>query len=117
MMPLVLVKRIKGKFFSTGIGQFFMLLNVLQIIFVFVIKIILSLRFKERLIYISLTPVSVCFIIAVAVNSYIQARFRKGVYRKRRIYEVNKPEHICLISDNFYDDELSEKLDIKRFKT
>ncbi len=61
-MPLVLVKRIKGKFFSTGIGQFFMLLNVLQIIFVFVIKIILSLRFKERLIYIFLTPVSVCFI-------------------------------------------------------
>jgi len=95
----------------------FLLLNVLQILFVFTIKIILSLRFKERLLDVFLTPVSVCFIIAVAVNSYIQARFKKGVYWKGRIYDVNTPEQISLISDDCYENKLSEELNIKRYKT
>lgn len=95
----------------------FLLLNTLQILSVFAIKIILSLRFKERLLDIFLTPVSVCFIIAVAVNSYIQARFKKGVYWKGRIYDVNTPEQISLISDDCYEDELSEEIDIKNYKT
>jgi len=95
----------------------FLLLNTLQILFVFVIKIILSLRFKERLLDIFLTPVSVCFIIAVAINSYIQARFKKGIYWKGRIYDVKTPEQISLISDDCYEDELSEEFNVKKYKT
>ena len=63
-----------------------------------------------------LTPISVCFIIAVAINSYIQARFKKGVYWKGRIYDVNTPEKVSLVNDDYYEDELPEEADIERYK-
>ncbi|OQA21322.1 MAG: 4,4'-diaponeurosporenoate glycosyltransferase [Actinobacteria bacterium ADurb.Bin346] len=94
----------------------FLLLIMLHILFVFVIKTVLSLRFKERLLDIFLTPISVCFIIAVAINSYIQVRFKKGVYWKGRIYDVNTPEKVSLVNDDYYEDELPEETDIERFK-
>ncbi len=81
---------------------------MIQILLVFAIKIIISLRFKERILDIFLTPVSLCFIIAIAINSYVQARFRKGVYWKGRIYDVNTPDKISLVGDDCYEQQASE---------
>ena len=92
-------------------SKFLVILNIIQILLVFTIKIIISIRFKERILDIFLTPVSLCFIIGIAVNSYIQARFREGVYWKGRIYDVNTPEKISLVSDDCYEQQVSEELD------
>ena len=86
-------------------------LNIIQVLLVFTIKIIISLKFKERILDIFLTPVSLCFIIAIAINSYIQARFREGVYWKGRTYDVNTPEKISLVSDDCYEQQAYEELD------
>jgi Glycosyltransferases, probably involved in cell wall biogenesis len=92
-------------------SKILVILNIIQILLVFTIKIIISIRFKERILDIFLTPVSLCFIIGIAVNSYIQARFREGVYWKGRIYDVNTPEKISLVSDDCYEQQVSEELD------
>lgn len=92
-------------------SKILIILNIIQILLVFSIKIIISLRFKERILDIFLTPISLCYIIAIAVNSYIQARFRKGVYWKGRIYNVNTPEKISLVGDEYYEQQVSEELD------
>ncbi|MBN1298056.1 MAG: glycosyltransferase [Actinobacteria bacterium] len=91
-----------------------LLLNMLQILLVIAIKIIIALRFKERILDVFLTPVSVCFIVAVAANSYIQAKLKKGVYWKGRIYDVKTPEKISLVADNCYEYEISEELGIDK---
>lgn len=94
-----------------------LILNITQVLLVFAIKIIMAFRFKERIIDIFLTPVSVCFIVAVAINSYIQARLRDGVYWKGRIYDVNTPDRISLVDDECYEQEMSEELNtVKNIK-
>jgi chlorobactene glucosyltransferase len=97
-----------------GWSKILLILNMVQILIVFAIKAILALRFKERIIDILLTPVSVCFIITVAVNSYIQARFKRGVYWKGRIYDVNTPEKITLVDDECYWHEADGEFDKTR---
>ncbi len=92
-------------------SKILVILSIIQVFLVFIIKIIISLRFKERIFDIFLTPVSLCYIIAIAVNSYIQVRFRKGVYWKGRVYDVNTPEKISLVGDDYYDQQASKELD------
>ena len=87
------------------------ILNIVQILLVFTIKVIISFKFKERILDIFLTPISLCFIIAIAINSYIQARFREGVYWKGRTYDVNTPEKISLVSDDCYEQQEFEEFD------
>ena len=93
-------------------SKILVILNIIQILLVFTIKIIISLRFKERILDIFLTPVSLCYIVAIAINSYVQARFKKGVYWKGRIYDVNTPEKILLVSDDCYEQQISDELDV-----
>ncbi|MHB1334772.1 MAG: hypothetical protein ACYCXQ_02275 [Candidatus Humimicrobiaceae bacterium] len=90
-------------------SKILVVLNIIQILLVFTIKIIISLRFKERILDIFLTPVSICYIIAAAINSYIQARFRKGVYWKGRTYDVKTPEKISLVGDDYYEQQVFEE--------
>ena len=86
------------------------ILNIIQILLVFTIKTIIAYRFKERIFDMFLTPVSLCFIIAAAINSYIQARFRKGVYWKGRTYDVKISEKISLVDDDYYEQQVFEEL-------
>jgi len=94
--------------FIFELSKIMVILAISQVLLIFTIKIIISIRFKERILDIFLTPVSLCFIIAIALNSYVQARFKKGVYWKGRIYNVNTPEKISLVSDNYYEQQVSE---------
>jgi len=64
-------------------------LGIVQIFLIFTIKIILAIRFKTRVLDIIFTPISICYMLVVAANSYFQARFGKGLYWKERIYSFD----------------------------
>jgi chlorobactene glucosyltransferase len=64
-------------------------LNIIQIFMIFTIKIVLAIRFKERILDIFFTPVTVAFIALIGMNSYIQSKFGHGVFWKGRTYGVS----------------------------
>jgi len=76
-------------------------LNIIQISIVLVIKIILSMRFKNRILDVLFTPVSIVYMLLVASNSYIQARHGKGIYWKGRTYSVENEDELGLVDDAF----------------
>ena len=64
-------------------------LNIIQIFLIFTIKFVLAIRFKERILDVFFTPVSLAFIYLLAINSYKQSKFGKGVDWKGRVYSDN----------------------------
>jgi len=64
-------------------------LNIIQIFLIFTIKFILAIRFKERILDVFFTPISVAYIVLAAINSYLQSRFGKGVNWKDRVYNAH----------------------------
>jgi len=72
-------------------------LNIIQIFIVFIIKIVLSIRFKSRILDILFTPISIVYIVLIAINSYIQSRFGKGVNWKDRTYIASDEDSIGLV--------------------
>ncbi|MBM3706623.1 MAG: hypothetical protein FJW66_08880 [Actinobacteria bacterium] len=73
-------------YFIFGWPRELIILNIVQIFIILLIKAILAVRFKERVTDILFTPVSVAFIAFVAINSYRQTRFGKGITWKDRTY-------------------------------
>jgi chlorobactene glucosyltransferase len=69
-------------------------LNIIQIFLIFVIKIILAIRFKERILDVFFTPVSVALVVLLAINSYVQSKFGKGVDWKDRVYGTGEEKDI-----------------------
>ncbi len=67
-------------------------LNIIQIFLIFAIKFILAIRFKERILDVFFTPVAVAFIWFIAMNSYLQSKFGRGIVWKDRIYGANEDE-------------------------
>jgi chlorobactene glucosyltransferase len=65
-------------------------LNIIQMFLIFTIKFILAIRFKERILDVFFTPVSLAFVYLLAINSYRQSKFGKGVDWKDRVYSVHK---------------------------
>jgi hypothetical protein len=61
---------------------------ILQVIFVMVTKIMLAIRFRIRAIDVLLHPLSVIYLLSMAVNSVFQYRFNIGVYWKGRTYNI-----------------------------
>jgi chlorobactene glucosyltransferase len=75
--------------------------NIIQICIILFIKIILAMRFKNRILDVLLTPVSVAYMVLIAGNSYFQAKFGKGIYWKGRTYSVEDEDELGLIDDTF----------------
>ncbi len=73
-----------------------LLLNIIQVLLIIFIKIVLSFRFKNRVLDSLLMPVSSIYMLLIAINSYFKAKSRKGLYWKGRAYSVR----------NINDDEL-----------
>ncbi|MCL5072085.1 MAG: glycosyltransferase [Actinobacteria bacterium] len=71
-------------------------LNIIQILLIFVIKIVLAIRFKERILDIFFTPISIVYIVFIAMNSYIQSRFGNGINWKDRTYGIPDEDSIEL---------------------
>ena len=76
-------------------------LIILQIIIILITKIILSLRFKCKAVDIILHPISIVYLILIAINSVLNAKIGMGVYWKGRIYDVSKEDELRLVSDNY----------------
>ncbi|MBM3713092.1 MAG: glycosyltransferase [Actinobacteria bacterium] len=76
-------------------------LIILQIIIIFVLKIIQTIRFKNRFIDVLLFPVSVIYLLLISVISIIQSKSTSGVYWKGRNYDVRDEKELKLLKDSF----------------
>jgi len=76
---------------------------ILQTIFVLVTRIILAIRFKMKAVDVLLHPLSIMYLLSMAVNSVYQFRFNIGVYWKGRTYNVSndEEEELKVINDSF----------------
>jgi len=83
------------------------LLNLLigQIAVILVIKIIQTVRFKNRFIDIFLFPLSIVYILLISVHSLIRSKSASGVYWKGRTYDVRKEEEFKLVKDIFQENK------------
>jgi len=74
-------------------------LNIIQIFLIFTIKFILAIRFKERILDVFFTPVAIAFVYFLAINSYKQSKFGKGVDWKDRVYAAGEEKDLDIIED------------------
>ena len=85
--------------------QAYVNIMVLQIIFILITRIILSIRFGMKAVDILLYPLSVIYLLSMAVNSVLQYRFNIGICWKGRTYNVveneDDEEELKLINDNY----------------
>jgi chlorobactene glucosyltransferase len=76
----------------------------LQVIMVMLTKIILAIRFRMRAIDVILHPLSVIYLLSIAVNSVFQYRYNIGVCWKGRTYNVSgkkgNEEELKLVNDS-----------------
>lgn len=77
----------------------------LQMIFILVTRIILSVRYRMKAVDILLYPLSVIYLLSIAANSVLQYKFNIGVCWKGRTYNVveneDNEEELKLIKDNY----------------
>ena len=71
-------------------------LNIIQIFIILAIKIVLALKFKSRILDVIFTPISVACIVLIAINSYIQSKFGRGVNWKGRTYDASDEDILGL---------------------
>ena len=63
-------------------------INILQIALILTVKIIMSIRFKMKAIDILLHPLSIVYLISIAINSARRAKFHSGLFWKDKVYDV-----------------------------
>lgn len=98
MVPFLLLPM--GVFIFSWSGRV-ITFNIIQICIILVIKIILSMRFRNRILDVLLTPVSVAYMVLIAGNSYFQAKLGKGIYWKGRTYSIEDEDELRLVDDAF----------------
>jgi chlorobactene glucosyltransferase len=85
--------------------QIYVNIIFLQIIFILVTRIIISIRYKMKVVDLFLYPLSVIYLLSMAVNSVLQYKFNIGVCWKGRTYNVGEneddEEELKLINDNY----------------
>jgi len=85
--------------------QTYVNIMILQIIFILITRIMLSIRFGMKAVDILLYPLSVIYLLSMAVNSVLQYRFNIGVCWKGRTYNIveneDDEEELKLINDNY----------------
>ncbi len=80
------------KLLSLIIGQIFIIL---------LLKLIQTIRFKNRFIDIFLFPISVVYLLLISIHSMVKSKSKSGVYWKGRTYDVRKEDQLKLVKDNF----------------
>ncbi len=74
-------------------------LIIVQIIIIFVMRIVLAIRLNNRILDILLHPFSMIYIILICFNSILQTKFGKGVCWKGRSYDIHNGEELKLINE------------------
>ncbi|MDZ7837575.1 MAG: glycosyltransferase [Actinomycetota bacterium] len=77
--------------------QLFTNIIAAQILIIFLMKIIYAVRFKTRGRDILLHPLSVAYLLLIAINSFCKCRFGAGLYWKDRVYDVTDEQDLKLI--------------------
>lgn len=67
---------------------------LIQISIIFIIRIVMTFRFRSRIFDIILHPLSMFYITVLSVNSVYQAKYGKGIYWKDRIYDMDDGEEL-----------------------
>jgi chlorobactene glucosyltransferase len=75
----------------------------IQVFIILLLKTVLAIRFKNRILDIFFTPVSVCYMLVMAVNSYLHAKHRKGLSWKGRTYGAQIDNELDLVEDEDYE--------------
>ena len=83
------------------------ILLMAQVIIISFIKILIALRLKEKILDFTLLPLSIVYLAAIAVNSYLQSKMGDGINWKGRIYQASSKND---------DLEMSEEDEIKSYK-
>jgi chlorobactene glucosyltransferase len=96
LFPFVLLPI--GYLFLDWSGTLF-ILGFIQVFLILAIKVVLAIRFKGRVIDSVFMPVSVLYMLFIAVNSYRKSKSGKGLYWKGRTYNVENEDTIELIED------------------
>ncbi len=75
-----------------------MILNalVLQVLLIFLIRVIYAVRFKTKTIDIILHPISMMYLLLIAINSFYRCRSGLGIYWKDRVYDVSDEDELKL---------------------
>jgi chlorobactene glucosyltransferase len=63
-----------------------------QVSIILIIRIVMTFRFRQRIIDIVFHPFSMLYIAVLSANSVYQARFGKGIYWKDRYYNIDDSE-------------------------
>lgn len=63
-------------------------LTIIQILIVLTMRIILSIRLRNRILDTIFHPVSMVYIILLCINSVLQSKFGEGAYWKDRSYDI-----------------------------
>ncbi len=74
----------------------------IQVFIILLLQTVLAIRFKKRILDIFFTPVSICYMLVMAVNSYLHARHRKGLSWKGRTYGAQIDDELDLVEDEDY---------------
>ncbi len=82
------------------------LLSILmgQITIILSIKVIQTIRFKDRFIDIFLFPLSVVYLLLISIHSMVKCKSKSGIYWKDRNYDVSSEEKLKLIKENIIKD-------------
>ena len=74
---------------------------IAQIMIILAIRIIQTIRFKNRFIDIFLHPLAVLYLLYISVLSIIKCKKSTGIYWKGRSYDVRDEDDLKLVSDNY----------------
>ena len=72
-----------------------------QIMIILAIRIIQTIRFKNRFIDIFLHPLAVLYLLFISVLSIIKCKKSTGIYWKGRSYDVRDEDELKLVSDSY----------------
>ncbi len=80
-------------------SQLIINLLIIQICLVSAIKVIQTIRFKDRFVDIFLFPLSIIYLLLISIHSMIKSKTLSGVLWKGRIYDVRDDEKLKLVKD------------------
>jgi len=67
---------------------------LIQISIIFIIRIVMTFRFRSRIMDIVLHPLSMFYIMALSINSVYQVKYGEGIYWKDRVYNMDDEEEL-----------------------
>ena len=67
---------------------------LIQISIIFIIRIVMTFRFRSRIMDIVLHPLSMFYIMALSINSVYQVKYGEGIYWKDRVYDMDDEEEL-----------------------